>query len=115
MIEFKSFDELLKKTAGIPNRIIVPGANNEEVMEALEIGLENKIISKGILIGPKKDVENLLKRKNIPGNIFELIDELDVEKMCNIAVELIRDGKGDFLVKGLVDTKFYMKAILRKD
>ena len=35
--------------------------------------------------------------------------------MCNRAVDLVKAGKGDFLVKGLVDTKFYMKAILRKE
>ncbi len=115
MIEFKTFDELLKKISGMPNRIIVPGANNEEVMEALEMGIENKIISGGILIGPAKEVDNFLTKKNIPKDIFEIIDETDVEKMCNKAVELIKEGKGDFLVKGLVDTKFYMKAILRKD
>ncbi len=115
MIKFKSFDELTNMVSGMPNRVIVPGANNEEVVEALEMGIENKIISGGILIGPKSDVENYLKTKNIPLDFFEIIDENDVEKMANIAVELIKDGRGDFLVKGLVDTKYYMKAILRKD
>lgn len=115
MISFKSFDELINMVEGMPNRVVVPGANNDEVMEALEMGLEKRIISGGILIGPKEEVKRLLSIKNIDETKFELIDETDPEKMSNLAVELIRDGKGDFLVKGLVDTKLYMKAILRKD
>ncbi|MEF3279470.1 MAG: phosphate butyryltransferase [Elusimicrobiota bacterium] len=115
MIKFKTYDELIKKVSGMPNRVVVPGANNLEVMEALEMGIENKLISQGILIGPKKDIENLLKSKNIPLNKFEIINEDNPENMSNKAVELIKEGKGDFLVKGLVDTKLYMKAILRKD
>lgn len=115
MIRFKNFDELIEMVSGMPNKVVIPGANNEEVMEALEMGLENKLISGGILIGPENDIKNLLKTKNIDESSFEILHETDVEKMCNIAVELIKEGKGDFLVKGLVDTKFYMKAILRKD
>lgn len=115
MIKFNSFDELIKMVCGMTNRVVVPGANNLEVIEALKIGIENRIISGGILIGPKDDVKKYLKENNIPENIFEIKDESNIENMSNIAVELIKEGRGDFLVKGLVDTKFYMKAILRKD
>lgn len=115
MIKFKNFDELIKMVSGMPNKVVVPGANNEEVMEALEMGLNNKLISGGILIGPKDEIKKFLLNKGIKEEKFEIIDETDIERMCNKAVELIKEGKGDFLVKGLVDTKFYMKAILRKD
>lgn len=115
MIKFKNFDELIKMVSGMPNKVVVPGANNDEVMEALDMGIENKLISGGILIGPKDEIKKFLSNKKIKEEIFEIVDETDVEKMCNKAVELIKEKKGDFLVKGLVDTKFYMKAILRKD
>lgn len=114
MIGFKSFAELLDIVKGKPNRIIVPGAHNLEVMEALKSGLEYEIISGGILIGPEEKIKKLMKEKNIP-DIFEIVNEEDVVNMCNMAVDFIKDKKGDFLVKGLVDTKYYMKAILRKD
>jgi len=114
MIEFNSFEELIKKVSGTTNRVIVPGANNLEVLEALKMATDNKLISGGILIGPKNDVEKYIKEMNLP-NIFEIKDENDVVNMANIAVEMIKEGRGDFLVKGLVDTKYYMKAILRKD
>ncbi|HOJ85369.1 MAG TPA: phosphate acyltransferase [Elusimicrobiales bacterium] len=114
MIEFKSYDELIKQVSGMANRVVVPGANNIEVLEALKMGTDYKLISGGTLIGPKDEVSKYMKELNLP-EIFELRDEKDVLQMSNIAVELIKEGKADFLVKGLVDTKYYMKAILRKD
>jgi len=114
-MKFKNFDELLKMVKGRTNRIVVPGANNDEVLEACKMGVEHGIISGGVLIGPKSQVEAMAAKVGLPLKGFELMDLDDYAGMCNEAVDLVKAGKGDFLVKGLVDTKFYMKAILRKE
>jgi len=114
-MKFKNHEELLKMVKGKPNKVIVPGANNEEVLKACKMGIENKIISGGILIGPEDEIKKYAKKIGIDISIFEIYNEKDTAKMADITVELIKEGKGDFLVKGLVDTKLYMKAILRKD
>jgi len=114
-MKFRNFDELLKMVKGKTNRIVVPGANNDEVLEACKMGVDHDIISGGILIGPKAQVEAMAAKVGLPLNGFEILDMTDCAEMCNKAVDLVKAGKGDFLVKGLVDTKFYMKAILRKE
>jgi phosphate butyryltransferase len=114
-MKFKNFDELLGLVRGKTNRIVVPGANNDEVLTACKMGVDNKIISGGILIGPRAEVEAMAARVGLKLDVFELIDKSDYAEMCNLAVDLVKAGKGDFLVKGLVDTKFYMKALLRKE
>jgi phosphate butyryltransferase len=114
-MKFGNFDELLKMVKGKTNRIVVPGANNDEVLEACKMGVDHKIISGGILIGPKAQVTAMAAKVGLPLANFELLDMTDCAEMCNKAVDLVKAGKGDFLVKGLVDTKFYMKAILRKE
>lgn len=114
-MKFKNFDELLGLVRGKTNRIVVPGANNDEVLTACKMGVDNKIISGGILIGPKAAVEAMAAKVGLKLDIFELVDKSDYVEMCNLAVDLVKAGKGDFLVKGLVDTKFYMKALLRKE
>ena len=114
-MKFKNFDELLGLVRGKTNRIVVPGANNDEVLTACNMGVDNKIISGGILIGPKDQVEAIAAKVGLRLDIFEIVDKSDCAEMCNLAVDLVKAGKGDFLVKGLVDTKFYMKAILRKE
>ncbi|MDP2865023.1 MAG: phosphate acyltransferase [Elusimicrobiota bacterium] len=114
-MKFKNFDELLGLVKGKTNRIVVPGANNDEVLTACKMGVDHKIISGGILIGPKAQVQEMAARVGLKLDSFEQIDLSDHAEMCNKAVDLVKAGKGDFLVKGLVDTKFYMKAILRKE
>lgn len=114
-MKFNNFDELLGLVKGKSNRIVVPGANNDEVLTACKLGVDHKIISGGILIGPKAQVQELAARVGLKLDSFEQIDLGDHAEMCNKAVDLVKAGKGDFLVKGLVDTKFFMKAILRKE
>lgn len=114
-MKFRNFDELLGLVRGKTNRIVVPGANNDEVLTACKLGVDNKIISGGILIGPRAQVEAMAGKVGLKLDIFEIIDKSDCAEMCNLAVDLVKAGKGDFLVKGLVDTKFYMKALLRKE
>lgn len=114
-MKFRNFDELLGLVRGKTNRIVVPGANNDEVLTACKMGVDSRIISGGILIGPKAQVEEMAGRVGLKLDIFEIVDKTDCAEMCNLAVDLVKAGKGDFLVKGLVDTKFYMKAILRKE
>ena len=114
-MKFKNFDELMELVKGKTNRIVIPGANNAEIMQACKMGVDSKIISGGVLIGPKSQIEEVAQKVGLNISNFEIIDISDTAEMCNLAVDLIRQGKGDFLVKGHVDTKFYMKAILRKD
>lgn len=114
-MKFRNFDELLGLVRGRTNRIVVPGANNDEVLTACKLGVDHGIISGGILIGPKAQVQAMAAKVGLKLDIFEQIDLSDHAEMCNKAVDLVKAGRGDFLVKGLVDTKFYMKAILRKE
>jgi len=113
-MKFRNFDELLRMVEGKTNRVVVPGANNDEVLEACKMGVDHKLISGGILIGPDAQVKEVAGKVGLPLKNFEIIDMSDTSEMCNKAVDLVKEGRGDFLVKGLVDTKFYMKAILRK-
>ncbi len=114
-MKFNSFDELMGLVAGKTNRIAVPGANNEEVLEACKMGVDHNLISGGILIGPAAQVKEIAGKVGLPLKNFEIIDMTETVAMCNEAVDLVKEGQGDFLVKGLVDTKYYMKAILRKE
>lgn len=114
-MEFNSFKELVEIVKGKSNRVVVPGANNYEALTAIKMADEKGLISKGILIGDVALVKQTMKEVGLAEDKFEFIQCTDVPEMCNLAVKQIAEGKGDFLVKGLVDTKYYMKAILNKE
>ena len=98
-MKFNNFDELMELVKGKTNSIVIPGANNAEVMQACKMGVDSKIISGGVLIGPKSQIEEVTKKVGLDTSIFEIIDISDTAEMCNLAVDFIRDGKGDFLVR----------------
>jgi phosphate butyryltransferase len=112
---FKDFDELVKMVKGRSNRIVSPGANNAEVIEAIKIADGYGLISGGILIGDVAQIKSLAAEAKLDLKKFELVDCLDKAEMCKKAVAFIKEGKGDFLVKGGVDTALYAKAILDKE
>ena len=114
-MKFNSFADLISQVKGKSNRVVVPGANNKEALQAIKMADDNGLISHGILIGPINAVKTMVKEAGLPEGKFEFIDCEDVPTMCKLAVDQILAGKGDFLIKGLVDTKYYMKAILNKE
>jgi len=114
-MNFKDFDQLLSLVKGKSNRVVVPGANNGEALEAIRMADDNGLISEGILIGDPALVRAMAADKGLNLAKFRIIDCRDVPQMCAEAVKCITSGEGDFLVKGLVDTKYYMKAILNKE
>lgn len=114
-MEFNSFGELIELVKGKSNRVVVPGANNEEALTAIKMADEKGLISSGILIGDEATVKAMMKKVGLKEDKFTFIQCTDVPEMCNIAARQVAEGKGDFLIKGLVDTKYYMKAILNKE
>jgi len=115
MIKFGSFAELLATVKGKANRVAVPGATNLEALEAIKMADANGLISGGVLIGDVPVVKEMASQAGLDLNKFEYIQATDVPEMCRLAVECITTGRANFLLKGLVDTKFYMKAILNKE
>ena len=114
-MKFKDFDELVKMVKGKSNRIVSPGAHNAEVIEAIKIADGYGIISGGVLIGDTAQIKSLAAEAKLDLKKFELCECLDKAEMCKLAVAFIKQGKGDFLVKGGVDTSLYAKAILDKE
>lgn len=114
-MEFNSFEELLALVKGKSSRVVVPGANNDEALEAIRMADENGLISEGVLVGDSSLVESMARAHGLNLKKFSFVHKTEVPDICNTAVALIKEGRGDFLVKGLVDTKFYMKAILNKE
>jgi phosphate butyryltransferase len=60
-------------------------------------------------------MKNVCDKLSIDVNKFRLVHEPDEMKAAMKAVRMINAGEGDLLMKGLVSTDKYMKAILNKE
>ena len=56
-----------------------------------------------------------IKEEGVTFRDAQLVQADDMTEACAKAVELVRLGKADFLMKGLVDTNIFLKAILNKE
>lgn len=111
----RDFKELLDlaKTRG-PKTISVAVAEDEDVLEAIKLAMENNIVTP-ILVGNKKEILRISREVALNIENLEIINEVDDKKAAIKAVELVDRGKADILMKGLVSTSTIMKAVLDKD
>jgi phosphate butyryltransferase len=70
---------------------------------------------KATLVGDKEKISKVCDGHHIDPSRFEIMHEPNQQTALKIAVKLVHDGKRDFLMKGIIDTAFYMRAILDKE
>ncbi len=95
-------------------RLVVAYAN-----DAHSIGAVSKAVDMGLvaatLVGDKEQIKKVCSQENIEITKFEIVHEAEEMAAARKAVALINEGKGDMLMKGLVSTDKYMRAILDKE
>jgi len=105
------FDVLKSKTK---KRLVAAYANDSHTIEAVSEAIDKGIID-GILVGDEETMRKICAQLGVDPGKFKLIHEPNESKAAVVAVKLINDGEGDLLMKGLVSTDKYMKAILNKE
>lgn len=111
----KSFDDLISKvTTCSLKKVAVACAQDEPVLEAVKAAKERNIAD-AILVGDKAKIEEIAKNINMDLTGYEIIDEPDVPTAALKAVELVHNKKADILLKGLLDTKTFLKSVLNKE
>jgi phosphate butyryltransferase len=114
-MELKKLDELIVLARNRKKRrIAIAAAQDVHVLQAVCKAHTENIIDP-VLIGHKIQIYKILKDLGFNPGTFELIDEPDPESACQTAVSLIKKGEADILMKGLVSTPPFLKAILNKD
>ncbi|MFA6506122.1 MAG: bifunctional enoyl-CoA hydratase/phosphate acetyltransferase [Treponemataceae bacterium] len=108
----KNFDELLKKVAEGERKTI--GVACAEDMEIVEVVRRCESFADFILVGDKQKILKLFSESG-PAFAGEIIDESDNRKAAERAVQLVKEKKVQTLMKGLVQSGTFLKAILNKE
>ncbi len=108
-------DKIVEKVKGLPNkRLVAANGVDAHTIEAINEAMEMGLID-ATLVGDKDKIFATCNELGINPENFEIIDEKDDQQAAFKAVKLISEGKGDLLMKGLVSTDKYMRAILNKE
>ncbi|MPQ33664.1 phosphate butyryltransferase [Clostridium estertheticum] len=111
----KTFDKILDtaKAQGMKT-VVVAVAQDEPVLEAVRDAKKNGIAN-AILVGDKEKIVFIAKNIGMDASEFEIIDEKNVSKAALTAVQIVSSGKADMLMKGLIDTATFLRAVLNKE
>lgn len=110
-----NFDGLLDKVKSCSiKKLAVAVAQDDAVLEAVSVAKERNIAD-AILVGDEDKIKEIAASINMDLSSFEIIDVKDVTEAARTAVKLVHDGKADMYMKGLIDTKGFLKSVLDKE
>ncbi|MBR2191386.1 MAG: phosphate butyryltransferase, partial [Eubacterium sp.] len=109
------YDDLLAKVAACPvKKVAVACAQDDAVLEAVKAAKERNIADV-ILVGDEQKIKTIASVLKMHIEDFEIIDVKDTYEAALTAVKLVHDGKADMYMKGLIDTKSFLKSVLDKE
>jgi phosphotransacetylase len=97
-----------------PAKVAVVEACDENTLQSVVHAARDGIISP-ILIGDAAEIAATLPVFGASADEFEIIPSNDADASLEIAAALVREGKANALMKGLIDTGRFMKMILNKE
>ncbi len=111
----QGFDDIVAKVKECGKKTVaVSVAQDEAVLEAVQEA-KRRGIADAILVGDKAKIEEIAASLGMDLSEYELIDEPDMIQASLKAVKLAHDGKADMYMKGVIDTKNFLKSVLDKE
>ena len=113
---FTSFEEIFAELRGRGTRkrmIAAWGVDSHTVAaaaKAVELGLADVT-----LVGDEALIAEACKEEGVDVSIFTIVHNPNELPAVAQAVQMIREGQGDFLMKGLCSTDKFLRAILNKE
>ncbi len=111
----QGFEEIIAKVKECGKKTVaVSVAQDSAVLEAVQEA-KKKGIADAILVGDEAKIRKIASEIGMDLTGFEIIDEPDVIQASLKAVKLAHEGKADMYMKGLIDTKNFLKSVLDKE
>lgn len=111
----RSLDELRARAAGGPTRTLAVadpsgGPALHAVAAAHRLGL-----ARSVLVGDEDRIRRQLAESAIEEDGLDIVSAPDEDAVARIAVDLVRSGAADVLMKGSLKTSVLMHAVLHRD
>ena len=110
--EFKSLLDTMRpeKMRTIALASAIDAAALRSLSTAYEMGF-----ARAILCGDESEIKSVAKKNNIDISAFEIVHCADEFSSAQMAVSLVRDGRADILMKGLIHTADILRAVLNRE
>ena len=112
-MEMKNFDQIVEraKRSFRKMRVVIAGADAENILlgtfEAQDAGFATPV-----LVGEAEKIEPMLERLGLKDKTYRLVATQPGEDVVQAAVNVIRRGEGDVLMRGNTQTRDFLVALL---
>lgn len=107
--------ELVEMVKGAETQSVAVAAGQDpDTIGAITRAVKEGVVN-AILVGDEAKIKAVCKDQNIDASIFKIVHEENPPAAAKKAVQLVKDGEAGMLMKGLVKTPDYMRAILNKE
>lgn len=111
----QGFDSIIDKVKECEmKKIAVAAAQDSAVLEAVREA-KTQGIADVVLVGDETKIREIAASINMDLSGYRIIDEPDMIQASLKAVKLAHDGEVDMYMKGLVDSKNFLKSVLDKE
>lgn len=113
---FCTFDEIEKYVVeqGLAKKVALCGAQDKPALEAV-VDAKHKGVISAVLIGVEDEIRTILAELGENAADYEIINEPDEILSAKMAVKMVKEGKADIPMKGLMQSSSYLRAILDKE
>ncbi len=114
-MEIRKLEQMFEVLRNRPKkRLVAAYANDAHTICAVSEAVDNGLID-ATLVGDENVIAKVCAEENIDMKKFKIVHETEDVKAAAKACDLINSGEGDILMKGLLPTDKYMRAILNKE
>jgi len=115
-MELKNFRDLIEKVQKCESkkRVAVAAAQDGHTLEAVFRAAKDKLVEP-VLVGNKEKIEEILKELDVEYDISSIISTESDKESAEKTVELINEGKADFIMKGKLQTADLLRAVVDKE
>lgn len=108
-------DQIVERVKGKPiKRLAVAVAEDPHTIEAVGRAVKEKLV-KAVVTGDEKAIKKVAADAKVDPGLFEIVHEPDKGKALTLAIDKVRSGQADFLMKGLLDSSIYIRGIIDKE
>ncbi|MGI6359934.1 MAG: bifunctional enoyl-CoA hydratase/phosphate acetyltransferase [Acholeplasmatales bacterium] len=94
--------------------LVVAEAHEENTIIAVNAMMDLGLCD-SILIGKKDKILEIIEKKQYNPYKYQIYDSKNDVDSAKLAVSLIKEGKADILMKGLIETKTLLKEVVSRD
>ncbi|MBR0164679.1 MAG: hypothetical protein IJQ12_08410 [Lachnospiraceae bacterium] len=109
----KEFRGIIDKARGKKMRVALAGADCENILQGLFDAQEDGFVEP-ILIGNYKKIHDMLERLSLTDRQFDMQPVTNDTNVVQYAIEMVRSGGADCLMRGSTQTRDFLMPVLNK-